>query len=357
MRSRPPRPPLIPRWVVIASVVFVLASIVAVVGVSIAARASRVVVPAVVGLPEPDAVNRLQQAGLVAEDAGTLFSDEVPRGRVISQEPAAGSTVDRGTSVRLVVSAGSETFTMPDVIGRSADEATRELQSLGLTVSTQIVESQLASGTVLESFPAPGSEVRAGTPVRLSIAGQPPSASGIAQFSFTGVTVLIDPVPRGTTPDITYEVARRLRALIEASGGTVVVTRSASATSSALADRVNAARAATASVSVVLDAASSGPAGLTVSVDPSKTAAAATASSAIASATAEAFATASLAVRDGGSVRDPILSIVPGPGIRVLLGSLADAADAARFGDPDWADTVARAVYRGLGIGLGRSRP
>jgi len=312
------------------------------------------VVPAVVGLREPDAVNRLQQAGLVAEDGGTLFSNEVPRGSVISQDPAAGTTVARGTAVRIVVSAGAETFTMPDVIGRSVEEASRELGRLGLTVSTQVVESQLASGTVLESFPSPGSLVSAGTPVRLSIAGQPP-ASQLEQFSFVGVTVLLDPAPRGTTPDITYEVARRVRALVEASGGACIVTRSVATTSVALADRVAAARQATATVAVVLDTVAAGPPGIVVTIDPSKGAAAAAASSRVASATVDALSRASLPHASGSPAKDPVLSVVPAPGIRIVLGNQSDPADSARFGDPDWADTVARAIYRGLGIGLGRS--
>lgn len=326
----------------------------AIIGVSVAARASRVVVPAVVGMRHPDAISRLQRAGLVAEDGGSLFSSDIPRGHVISQKPAAGSTVDRGTSVRIVISAGAETLTMPDVIGRSAEEATRELTELGFTVYTQVVESQLASGTVLESFPAPGTVVNAGTPVRLSVAGRPISPSSIAQYSFVGVTVFLDPVSRGTTPDVTYQVARRVRLLVEASGGTAVVSRSASATTTALDDRVAAARASTATVAVVLDVGSSGPSGLAVSSDPSKTGATAATSSSVASATAQAFTYAGLPWRDAGKVHDPVLSVIASPGIRVILGGMTDPADVARFGDPDWADTVARAVYQGLAIGLGR---
>ncbi|MCX8007580.1 MAG: PASTA domain-containing protein [Coriobacteriia bacterium] len=354
MRSRPPRPPLIPRWIVISASAFVAASIIAAAGVVIASRSSAVVVPAVVGLREPDAVNSLQKAGLVAENAGTLFSNDVPRGAVISQDPSAGSTARRGAVVRIVVSAGAETISMPDVIGLAADDAMRQLQALGLVVSTQVVESQLASGTVLESFPAPGAEVRSGTPVRLSIAGQPPAASQLAQYSFVGVAVIIDPVPRGLTPDTPYEVARRLRALIEASGGKVVVTRSASATSSALADRVAAARQSTATAAVVLDVASSGPAGISIARSRVTQGVPDAVASAVASALAEGFATAGLPHRDSGQVADPILSVVACPGVRVILGSLSDQADVARFGDPDWADTVARVVYRALGRGLGR---
>ncbi len=344
-----------PRWLVISIAVLAAGSVLAAVGVVVASRSSRVVVPAVVGLREPDAVNRLQQAGLVAEDGGTLFSNEVPRGNVISQEPPAGTAVDRGSAVRIVVSAGAETITMPDVIGRSAEEASRELAALGLVVSTQVVESQLASGTVLESFPAPGSLVRAGAPVRLSVAGQPP-ASQLEQFSFVGVTVLVDPVPRGTTPDITFEVARRVRALVEASGGTCIVTRSIASTPSALADRVAAARQANATVAVVLDTVAAGPAGIVVTIDPSKDAAAASASSRVASATVDALSRASLPHALGSPAKDPVLSVVPAPGIRIVLGNQSDPADAARFGDPDRADAVARAIYRGLGAGLGRSQ-
>lgn len=354
MRSRPPRPPLIPRWILITAAALVAGSVLAAIGVAIASRSSLVVVPAVVGLRQPDAINRLQQAGLVAEDGGSLFSDEVPRGAVMSQEPVAGSTVPRGTAVRIVMSAGAETFAMPDVIGRSADDAARELTELGLDVSTQVVESQLASGTVLESFPIPGSPVRAGAPVRLSIAGQPP-ASRVSQFSFVGISVLIDPVPRTAAPDITYEVARRLRALVEASGGACTVTRSVTATSAALADRVSAARESSATLAVVLDVAASGSPGVLVSVDPSKTGSAATVSSTIASATAEALSLASLPGSIGRPAKDPILSMLPVPGIRVVLGTQSDPADVARIGDPDWADAVARAVYHGLGRGLGRT--
>jgi serine protease len=66
-----------------------------------------VAVPSVVGQAQTAATSALTGAGLVVGTVTTESSTTVPSGSVISQSPAAGTSVQSGTSVSLVVSSGS----------------------------------------------------------------------------------------------------------------------------------------------------------------------------------------------------------------------------------------------------------
>jgi serine/threonine-protein kinase len=65
----------------------------------------KVAVPAVVGLSESVASGRVQDAGLVPS-VTTQSDPSIPAGQVISSKPAAGTEVDPGSTVTLVVSSG-----------------------------------------------------------------------------------------------------------------------------------------------------------------------------------------------------------------------------------------------------------
>ncbi len=69
-------------------------------------RAQSVVVPNVVGLSQAQASAALLDAGLRAGNISTVPSAVVGAGKVVSEAPVAGSSVDRGSSVGLTVSAG-----------------------------------------------------------------------------------------------------------------------------------------------------------------------------------------------------------------------------------------------------------
>ncbi|MCL1692098.1 MAG: PASTA domain-containing protein, partial [Actinomycetia bacterium] len=65
----------------------------------------QVTVPDVVGRTEADATAAINAAGLVATKTG-VASDTVPDGIVVSQNPGKDATVDKGSTVDLVVSTG-----------------------------------------------------------------------------------------------------------------------------------------------------------------------------------------------------------------------------------------------------------
>ncbi|MDO8949755.1 MAG: PASTA domain-containing protein [Actinomycetota bacterium] len=350
MNERPRRRPLVPRWLIISVIAALVIVILAIAGVVLTLRSGLIAVPALTGRSGIEAHAVLENADLKMIDGGQRFSVTVPRGSVISQEPTAGSLVRRGDVVTVIVSAGSESQSMPDVVGLAIQKAQSQLQLLGFRVTVETIEASATEGTVMESYPAAGFEVRSGTNVRLSVAGRSLSSSALLPYKMDGITVLLDPTPVSNGTDVTLEVSRRLQALLEASGAQVVVTRSATTTATSSGDRAAVARETTANVAVVLDLALSGPGGLQATLSSSTNPSA----TALAAAITEAVRTPSQVVIAPGTSANPTLAATTAPGVRVVLGNPRAADDTAHFADPAWADTVARAIYRALGTGFGR---
>jgi CheY-like chemotaxis protein len=350
MNERPRRRPLVPRWLIISAIAAVVIVIGAITGVVLTLRSGLLAVPAVTGRSGLEAKAILENADLTFIDGGQRFSVSVPKGSVISQEPTAGSLVQRGDAVTVIVSAGSESQSMPDVIGKPLERAKFELEQLGFRVAVETVEASATEGTVMESYPAAGFEIRSGASVRLTVAGRPLASSVLLPYQMLGVVVLLDPTPVPSGADVTLEVSRRLQALLEASDGQVVVTRSATATATSSGDRAAIAKETTATVVIVLDIALSGPGGFQVTTPISANAS----STALAVAITEAARLPGQTVISPGVTTSPVLAASKAPGVRVVLGNTRAADDAAHFADPAWADSIARAIYRALGAQFGK---
>ena len=127
----------------------------------------RVAVPDVLGAREADALLTLRRAGLVP-DVHDIFSEK-SAGTVIAQDPKGGTSVVRGSSVRVNISKGQQNIGIPSVIGQSFDEAARQLRAAGLTPVRVDVESSEPKGRVVNQDPGPGSLQPPGTEVKLSI--------------------------------------------------------------------------------------------------------------------------------------------------------------------------------------------
>lgn len=350
-RARLTRPPFVPTWVYKAAAVVVALIAIVVLGVLFAGSVSRATVPKVVGLTVDAAQTTVAEAHLELVTGERRFS-AIPEGTIIEQSPEPGQVLRRGETVRVVVSAGTEEFAMPDITGSLLAAARKVLEGKGLEVRIETEPSQLPSDTVLATNPSPGVMVRTGSIVRVTVAA-PGGGGGSAlqPLNMQGISVTIDPAvtPNGQT-DISLEVARRLRSLIEASGGTVLTTRSMTDTGTAASAqiRVRRAREGSASVAVGLEVVQSGEKGIqalypltgtSTIVEPSRTLATGIATKLVAGGlTASASTTAT----------DPVLSATSAPWSRVKLGSLSAAEDITNFRDPRWADSVARALYGAL---------
>ena len=123
------------------------------------------------GLNQSDAIDKLQQMGLRLGSAYETFSDE-DSGTVISQDPRSGTRISKGQTVDITVSKGQKIkkVSVPDVKGVPVDRARTIIEGSSLSVGgTSEQESTQAAGTVVSQSPAVGTEVDAGSSVRLVV--------------------------------------------------------------------------------------------------------------------------------------------------------------------------------------------
>ena len=127
-------------------------------------------VPNLVGGTATDAAGTLQATGLVLGPVGTTQRKD-GHGLVINQQPAAGTPVLRGTAVSIEISIPIPPVVVPNVIGRTAAEATKALQAAGLSAGPiDRVEREDGEDTVFAQQPSAGSSVPRGARVRLQVA-------------------------------------------------------------------------------------------------------------------------------------------------------------------------------------------
>ncbi len=146
-----------------------------------------VLVPAVAGLPQRQAIEELEDKGL------EVTIDREPSAKVkedlaIRTLPREATKVTRGTRVRLFVSSGPEQVTVPDVTGLSRDSAEARLRDEGLGVSVVEQESDEPEDDVISQDPAGGTELAKGETVTITVStGRPqvdvPDVIGLSERS------------------------------------------------------------------------------------------------------------------------------------------------------------------------------
>jgi eukaryotic-like serine/threonine-protein kinase len=109
-------------------------------------------VPSVLGKSQADAVSTLTNAGLVAKVFSVASSK--PPDTVTGQDPAPGQTIVKGSKVRINVSSGPADVTVPSVVGLPFDQASAALQNQGFAVSRVNVESDQPAETVVDQSPS-----------------------------------------------------------------------------------------------------------------------------------------------------------------------------------------------------------
>lgn len=354
-RNRHPRPQLVPQWIYILGIAILASTLLWLGSMWWNSLAADITTPEIVGVDVDTAQVRLAERGLKLSVAERRFSPK-PKDTVLSQNPVAGAKLNDGDTVVVIVSAGSEQFAVPDVVGSGLLLARGLLQAKGLDIAIDAQPSQQPSDTVLASNPPAGSLVHTGDIIHLTVAAPGAQTSQLLlPYEMKGVRVLIDPAPvSDALTDAPLDIARRLRALIEASHGTVVTTRAlAGGTADAGTARAQKAAESSATVAVGLSAAEIGGSGLIV-YTPSPVLPHASQSSKLASIISSDLASRSSAVKASTLSSDSVLVDARCPWVRVQLGSMSQKDDVARFKDPAWEDSVARALYKGIAARYGR---
>ena len=118
------------------------------------------------GKPFASAQEALEGRGLEVSVTGEEFSDSVPEGDVISQDPTTG-TLFRGDTVSFVVSKGPELVEVPRTRAMGVEAATELLEELGFVVVTEEASGYLGLGFVFDSDPGAGDDVPKGSTITL----------------------------------------------------------------------------------------------------------------------------------------------------------------------------------------------
>ena len=128
-------------------------------------------VPNVVNLTQAAATTAITGAFLTVGGVTTASSTTVAAGSIISESPAAGTSVPSGSAVALVVSSGLPLLAVPNVVGSTQAAATTAITGAGLTVGaiTTANSTTVPAGNVISQSPASGLSVATGSAVNFVV--------------------------------------------------------------------------------------------------------------------------------------------------------------------------------------------
>ncbi len=132
-------------------------------------------VPDLTEMTVPQAERVLKEQGLKLDSVYPVFSPDVPKGCVISQYPAAFTTVKQDRGVRVRVSSGESGVAVPDIRGQSLRHAEIVLGRAGLQLGriSQTFSRNVPRDEVISTFPGPGALVEDGGSVDLLVSSGP----------------------------------------------------------------------------------------------------------------------------------------------------------------------------------------
>jgi eukaryotic-like serine/threonine-protein kinase len=134
-------------------------------------------IPDVSGQSAVDAASKLGAAGLSVEQVNEP-SDTVESGTVIRTNPAANTSVGKGSKVQLVVSSGKEQVTVPDVVGLAQADAKSALEAKGFVVEITTISSDASkNGKVITQSPPGDSKAAKGSTVRITVGKASPTTT------------------------------------------------------------------------------------------------------------------------------------------------------------------------------------
>ena len=174
-----------------------------------------IAVPNVVGKSLDEATQEIEAAGLEVGSVSERSDDKYEEGQVASQDPAAGTKRAEGSRVNLVVSSGTSQSSVPDVSGKTADEARKILTDAGFQVRAGAAKysDTVEKDRVVQTDPAAGQSIpknsvvtyylslgKEGTEVPNVVGSSQGSATTTlsnAGFNVTSESVYDDNVPNG----------------------------------------------------------------------------------------------------------------------------------------------------------------
>ena len=165
-------------------------------------RVDDVNLPNFVNMTREEAEQAATNAGLQLEITEE-FSSDVENGKVISQEPQyiEGYLVKDGSTVKIVVSKGKNIKIVPDVVGKTREEAEQKVKAEEFEVKVvEEANSKVQAGYVIRQDPETEEEVNAGETVTIYV------STGIKQITMEHVIGEAEDEAKKTLTDLGFDV-------------------------------------------------------------------------------------------------------------------------------------------------------
>ena len=156
------------------------------IGISNATRPKDVEIPNLVGKTVDEAKDILKQNKLNYVEESQEYNAEVPAGQIISQNPpyVEGRRIKENTDIKVVVSKGTETTTVPKLKGLTKEEAEDEADKAKIKLDFQEETSKtVEAGVIIKQDKAEGETVNAGDTIKVFIS----VGTGIKQVKVVSV--------------------------------------------------------------------------------------------------------------------------------------------------------------------------
>ena len=125
--------------------------------------------PDITGKDKVKATDILEEKQLVLKVEKSEYSDTVKKGRIISQNPAAGTECEQTQIITVVLSKGIKLVEVPNVVGLTQEDAEKSLGKAGLKIETEYINSASSPGIVIAQAEDAGSKVEKNSTVLISI--------------------------------------------------------------------------------------------------------------------------------------------------------------------------------------------
>ena len=186
--------------------------------------AREVVVPTVVGDTQEVATGKLRDAGLRV-DVKQEQNEANPPGQVLTQNPTPGQRVRRGSTVQLTVATAPGDVRVPNVVGRTVDEARDAIEEAGLEAAVQTrPDERIAKDVVISQTPGGNSQAPKGSTVNLVV------SSGTPQVPVPAVAGLAEEEAARVIENAGFEVDRAVASSPTVPAGQVIRTEPAANT-------------------------------------------------------------------------------------------------------------------------------
>ena len=171
------------------------------IGISNATRPKDVEIPNLVGKTVDEVKNILKQNKLNYVEESQEYNTEVPEGQIISQNPpyVQGRRIKENTDVKVVVSKGTETTTVPKLKGLTKEEAEDAADEAKIKLDFQDeISKTVEAGVIIKQEKAEGETVNAGDTIKVYIS----IGTGIKQVNVVSVVGQDEETAKKTLQDL-----------------------------------------------------------------------------------------------------------------------------------------------------------